>query len=424
MNPDRALLGAVLSGYPDLDRLAEIVSPGDFREPHDESVWSAALRAREAGNRIDPVSVKMALGTDVSALPSGPVYLVELAQQCPNVSSAPVYAREVADEAASRRLSSACLALEDLAKAGHSATDLAEHARTVIDRATAQVTTAPGITIGDILPDVLEIAEHGTTPALPTGWTDLDRIIDGLSPGRLMVVGARPGVGKSLMGTNLAVHTAHHHKHAVLLCSMEMGRNEVVQRMLAHFGGVNLTALMHGTVDAQQWDRIAKCSTDLLNMPITIDESPGQSLASIRSGLRNLKRRRDDVALVVVDYLQLMTVPDRRVKRHEALGEISRGLKLLAREFNTCVVAMAQVNRESMHRRDGRPTMADLRESGSIEADADQVVLLHQPTEEDPELEVLVEKNRAGPRGQCSLQLQGHYARLASISWTPTRSIA
>src|SRR5690625_4611423 len=298
MNPGRALLGAVLSGFADIDSLTEIVQPADFFEPRDGEIWSAARRARETGNKIDPVSVRMAMGEGSSKLPGGPLDLVELAQECAHVGSAAVYARRVADDAAGRRLAGAAVALEELSRSGRTSSALAEHARTIVDRATAQTTTVAGVSLSDVMPGVLDIAEHGRTAALSTGWADLDRIIDGISPGRLIVIGARPGVGKSLMGTNLAVHAAHHHKHAELLASMEMPRDEVGQRILAHHAGVNLSSLMNGTVDPQAWDRIAKNTPDLMSLPITIEDGSGQTVGSIRSSVRNLKRRRDDVALV------------------------------------------------------------------------------------------------------------------------------
>jgi replicative DNA helicase len=159
-------------------------------------------------------------------------------------------------------------------------------------------------------------------------------------------------------------------------------------------------------------------------LPVTVDDTPGQTVTSIRRAARNVQRDRDDLALVVVDYLQLVRASDPRASRAEQIGEISRGLKLLARETGACVVAMAQVNRAAVQRGNDRPRMSDLRESGAIEADADQVILMHQPDANLPELELIVDKNRHGPKGYARLQMQGHYARLVSVEWTPTRGIA
>jgi replicative DNA helicase len=223
------------------------------------------------------------------------------------------------------------------------------------------------------------------------------------------------------MGANLALHFAHVHKHAVHFASLEMTEKEVVQRMLASHARVNLTGLQTGNTDAKSWERIQTKYNEIADMPITIDDAPDQTVTHIRATARNVQRQREDLALIVVDYLQLMKIPGGSDNRAQALGEVSRGLKLLARETGACVVAMAQLNREAA--KGQPPKSADLRESGSIEADADQVILLHQPDDEIPELTVIVDKNRHGPKGQCTLQVQGHYACLASVAWSPTKHL-
>jgi replicative DNA helicase len=226
------------------------------------------------------------------------------------------------------------------------------------------------------------------------------------------------------MGTNLALHFAHKHRHAVLLASLEMSEKEVGQRLLAAHASVNLTNLQMGTSDEAAWSRIAKRSQELADLPITVDDSPAQGVTAIRKAARDVQRQRDDLALIVVDYLQLVRPHDTRVNRTEQVAEISRGLKLLARETGACVVAMAQTNREAIKHSDGKPKMSDLRESGAIEADADVVILMHQPDPDTADLELIVDKNRHGPKGVCRLALQGYYARLVSVEWHPTAGIA
>lgn len=422
MNPDRALLGAVLYGCGDIDELAATVQPGDFREPRDEVVWSAILRVAESGTKPDPVTVRMAIGGDGWKLlrdHGGPVYLVDLVHDCPNPLHVGGYAEQVADNAGRRRLATALYAIgEDLKDTDRPWVEIAEHARSRIDEATLQTITGQPVRIGHVVEEVLDIAEHGAEKGLPTPWPDIDRLTGGLAPGRLVIVGARPGVGKSIMGTNLALDVAHRHGHEVLLCSVEMPRVEVAQRVMAAHVPVSLTSLEHGTVEPSVWDRIASRVAQVTELPITIEDAASQSLSTIRSATRNAVKaaaaRDRRLALVVVDYLQLLAPRDRRVPRHEQVGEISSGLKQVAREYGVCVVAMAQVNRASTQRHGGRPTIADLRESGSIEADADIVVLLHRPDEEGADVEAIVAKNRAGPRGEAKLQLQGRYARLVS----------
>ncbi|MFT3871080.1 MAG: DnaB-like helicase C-terminal domain-containing protein [Nocardioides sp.] len=412
-----SLLGAVMSGYDDLDGLAEQVTGADFYRPEHEETWDAVMRVHRGGVKPDPVSVRLALdkGSRVD-----PLSLLHMTQMVPLVSQAPYYADRVATASGLRRIQAAGLRIQQLGNAtGGDLDDIRERARAEVDAATTGRVVSRARTVADLLPDVLDIAEHGQANVLGTGWPDVDDSIGGLGPGRLVVVGARPGVGKSLMGTNLALHMAHHHGHAVLLASLEMPEREVGQRMLAAFAQANLTDLQTGRTDERTWERIGRHAQALMDLPITIDDSPDQTVTSIRRAARNVQRKRDDLALIVVDYLQLVRPVDNRPNRAEQLGEVSRGLKLLARETGACVVAMAQVNRESTKRTDGRPMLADLRESGSIEADADQVLLLHHPDDELPDLEVITAKNRHGPKATRHLYMQGHYARLTSTTWAP-----
>ena len=417
-----SLLGAALSGYPRLDDVLERVDAADFYHPSRGDVWHAIGRVHASGAIPDPVSVRVSL--DEAGVKHDPIALLTMAQAVPLVSQADYYAEQVLTAAGLRRIQEAGARVQQLGTSVGDLDERREQARQVVDEATRGKNVTRARTIADVLPSVLETAEHGQANVLGTGWPDVDRVIGGLAPGRLVIVGARPGVGKSLMGTNLALHFAHRHQHAVLLASLEMPEDEVGQRMLAAHARVNLTTLQNGSVSERSWEDIARHHSDLLSMPVSIVDDPSQSVASIRRHARDLQRTRDDLALIVVDYLQLMSTSGTTRNRSEELGEVSRGLKLLARESGACVVAMAQVNREATKHSDGRPRMSDLRESGSIEADADVVILLHQPDDDVPELEVIVDKNRHGPRGRATLRIEGHYASLSSVHWTPSAAIA
>lgn len=418
-----SVLGAAMSGYPDLDDLAETLEPEDFADMRHGDVWAAILRVHAAGNTPDPVSVRLSLQPHLAKQTVDPIRLLEFCQLVPVVAQAPYYAEQVARAAGLRRIKAAGMQIQTLGDATLDLDEAREEARQRIDEACRGRSASRARLLADLLPDVLDVAQFGQGDTLGTGWPNLDRLIGGLAPGRLVVVGARPGVGKSLMGTNVALHFAHVHGHAVLLASLEMPEREVGQRMLATFATANLTRLQIGRTDEATWQRIAEKSAELAALPIIVDDAPGQTVTSIRKAARDVQRTRDDLAVIVVDYLQLVRPSDTRVNRSEQIGEISRGLKLLARETGACVLAMAQVNREGTKHSDGRPRMSDLRESGSIEADADQVILMHQPDEEIPELEVIVDKNRHGPKGIARLQVQGHYARLASVQWSPSAGV-
>lgn len=417
-----SVLGAAMAGYPDLDELAEILDPADFYAPFHEETWAAILRVHRAGNKPDPVSVRLALSA--ADVRHDPARLLDYTSLVPIVAQAPFYAEQVATAAGLRRIHSAGTRLQQLGGTPGDLDERREQARQTVDEAVAGRARSRARTIADLMEDVIDTAQHGQTNVLSTPWADVDRLIGGLAPGRLVVIGARPGVGKSVAGVNLALHFAHHHEHAVLLTSLEMPEREVGQRMLAAFAGANLTDLQMGSTNERTWEMIARHHDRLTSLPITVDDAPGQTVTSIRRAARNVQRNRDDLALIVVDYLQLVRPSGTTSNRAEQIGEISRGLKLLARETGACVVAMAQVNREGTKHSDGRPRMTDLRESGAIEADADQVLLMHQPDDDIPEVELIVDKNRHGPKGLAHLAMQGHYARLVSVQWSPTKGTA
>lgn len=422
---ERHVIGAALSGYPDLDGLLETLDPADFYLPLHEDIWAAISRVHHAGNKPDPVSVRLALSA--AEVKFDPTRLVDYMQAVPLTGLAGYYATLVQTASGLRRIQTCGVKLQQLGSIDAELDEIREQARSEVDAATSGKHVSAARTLADVLPTVIDTAQHGQSSALSSGWPDLDRLIGGLAPGRLVVFGARPGVGKSVAGTNLALHMAHHHSHAVLIASMEMGEEEVGQRLISAHAGVNLDRLQAGTVDEAAWVRLAPRVTEAQAMPITIDDTPGQSVTHIRRAARNIQRNRDDLALIVVDYLQLMAVSESRNRDRNRVGElteISRGLKLLARETGACVVAMAQLNRDATKHSDGRPKMTDLRESGSIENDADQVILMHIPDEDVADVELIVDKNRHGPKGHATLQRQYHYARLVSAQWSPTRALA
>lgn len=417
---ERLVLGAALAGHK-VDPMAKLVNPADFYQPRHEAIWAAILRVVEAGNSVDVASTRLAL--DHGGANIDPLYLLELYHEASVTADGIFHAERVAEEARCRRLVAAGIQIQSAGESRNlTSSEAQDIARTKLEEALVDRQQADLVRLGEVLPEVIEIAEKGESPALSTPWPDVDRLIGGMAPGRLIVVGARPGVGKSVMGTNLAHHMAARHHHAALIISAEMPQLEVSQRMVAATASVNLTDLSAGKLNERQWDSIRQHYEAINALPVFIDDASSPTITSIRAKAHEVREQRPDLALIVVDYLQLVGTPEltRGASRAERLGEVSRGLKILARETNSCVVAMAQVNREGV-KGGAKPTMSDLRESGSIEADADQVILLHRPSDDTPEVEVLVDKNRWGIRGMATLQLAGHYARLGSISWQASR---
>lgn len=413
---ERMLIGAALAGHK-VEPLARIVNPVDFHQPRHEAIWAAILRVVEAGNAVDIASVRLALDTHGAKV--DPLYLAELYGEASITADGSFHAERVAEEARARRLVAAGMAIMQAGEARNlTSAEAQEIARTRLDAALVGQQQAEIVRIGDVLPELVSVAEGGGTTTLSTPWPDVDRLIGGMAPGRLIVVGSRPGVGKSVMGTNLAFHMASRHEHAVAIASAEMPRLEVTQRMVASIASVNVKRLIEGKLEDREWNSLRDHYAAIEALPVFVADTSTPTVASIRAFCQDVRRQRTDLALIVVDYLQLMSVPEvrRGAGRTEIIGEISRGLKVLAREMNACVVAMAQVNREGT-KGGAKPTMSDLRESGSIEADADQVILLHRPDDDIPDVEVLVDKNRWGARGAATLQMAGHYARLSSVAW-------
>ena len=414
---ERALLGAVLAGYRGFPDLQRVVHGRDFTQPMHEDVWEAAGRVWASGGTVDPLTVRTALGEAAHKLPQGPLYLHTLMEACPNVVSAPHYAAQVAESAARNRIRLAGIEIQDLAGEDREVDELVEDARQRLDLAVAQQDRGQLTRIGDAMPDILDIAEHGSAKGFPTPWPDIDSLTRGLKPGRLVVIGARPGVGKSLYGANLASHVVSRSSHTAYVSSLEMDRVEYGQRILSAEAQVDLTRLDNGGLSEAEWERLSRATKDIQEWPLVIDDEPRQTVSRIRSRVRDLSRTQT-VALVVVDYLQMLTPRDSRLSKREQVDESTRGLKLLAREMKVCVVAIASLNRQSIHRGgDGRPTMGDLKESSGIESDADQVILLHPDPDSPAELLVLVEKHRNGPTGERRLIKQGHYSRLLSPAY-------
>jgi replicative DNA helicase len=297
---------------------------------------------------------------------------------------------------------------------------LADQARARIDKACG-ATVTDVVTLGESIYETIADLEREDV-VTPTPWPDLDHLIGGLRPGAMYVIGARPGSGKSIVGSMLALDMARRGKWASF-SSLEMSRNELNRRWLAQSGRVDLGVLENHR-DRIPWDAVNEVSGKLARLPIAVDERC-QTTWDVRHHARSVARK-GPLGVVVVDYLQLMKSPrsnDRR-SRQEQVSDMSREMKLLAREMQAPVVVLCQLNRESEARTDGMPRMSDLRESGALEQDADVILLLHRDAEKSPEfLNVGVPKNRHGRTGGLQLQWEGHYARVIHKRWSPAQAL-
>jgi replicative DNA helicase len=260
----------------------------------------------------------------------------------------------------------------------------------------------------------------GIGTGIPTGFQQLDEITNGLHPGQMVTVAGRPGSGKSTLALDLARSSAVKHGKPTCIFSLEMGKIEIMMRLFSAEAGVALNNMRSGHMSDQDWTRLARRSSELAEAPLFIDDSPNLTMMEIRAKARRLKQRQD-LQMVVIDYLQLMVSGKRVESRQQEVSEFSRAIKLLAKELEVPVICLSQLNRGPEQRTDKRPMLSDLRESGSIEQDSDVVLLVHRPDLYEPETErageadIIIAKHRNGPTATVPVAFQGRYSRFADM---------
>lgn len=394
------------------------LTASDFHRPTHEALWGLLEVEVAAGRPVEPLAVLHVLArTPIRGLDGA--YLQELTDACLSPTNANFYAAKVAGHARLRRLQAVGATLAQLG----STADV-DDVEAAVETARADLDAAVAATGGgDRLPSFAEALQAAMDrwsepleQVLSTGWVDLDRVFNGgLRRGHLMIIGARPAAGKSVAAAVVATQVAAG-RAGVLWASLEMSRDEVMNRISANMAGVDLDVIEGHRLTDEHWRRVMAFKARSGDWPLWVDECSTTGLTRLRKYARDCARTPQGLRMILVDYLQLMTPPDARAPRHEQVAALSRGLKILAREFNVPVVALAQVNRGSTMRADKRPTMSDLRESGQIEADADEIVLLHRDDKERPgEIDFIVEKNRHGRTGTVPLAWAPHRSRIASL---------
>ena len=420
LDAERALLGACMLLPAALDDAIETVRPDDFYRPGHGEIFAAMIGMRDNGHEVDPVTVAAHLGDRIGKVGGHP-YLIDLYSSPPTAANAGYYADIVTGHAVRRRLIAAGQRAMQLGyTADASPADTVERARQALDLVAASAR-------GDVR--AVEIDELGAAaltryaspepPALSTGWPDLDRIMSGgFRPGTVTVIGARPAVGKTLVGANIAAAAALA-GHGGLFVSLEMTKDELTDRIISNLASVDLEKLTRHQLSQHDWRAVEDATDKLRGMPLAVIDEPYLSITGIRAHARDRTRTARGLSLLVVDYLGLVRPADAKRDRREQVDAISRGLKLLAKELHIPVVALHQLNRQSEMRANKRPALSDLRESGAVEQDADTVWLLHRDPDEEErrfELEVIVAKNRQGRTGSVSLQWAPHYARAGSYT--------
>ena len=426
---EASLLGAMLLTTDAIVDASQIVEAAHFYKPVHQSIFEAIRLLYERGEAVDVITVNDELkraGVDDAIVGTGA--LMSLSAGTPAATNATHYARIVYEHAVLRKLITTA---HDIADLGYSqpedvqkAVDEAE--TMVFNVAQGRVTDSMAFMhelLGETLDDIEKLYDRGDAiTGTPTGFIDLDEITAGLQESNLVVIGARPAMGKTSFALNIAAHAAMVERRPVLLFSLEMSKLEVSKRLLCSEAKVDATNIRNGRLKDDDWAKLAQAMGRLGDAQLWIDDDPNITVMDIRAKARRLKSKVGDMGMVVVDYLQLMSGRSSAENRQVEISEISRGLKILARELECPVIALSQLSRSLEQRTDKRPMLADLRESGAIEQDADVVMFLyrdevyHPDSADKGQAEVLIAKHRAGPTGVVRLAWLGHQTRFANMA--------
>ena len=428
LEAEQSVLGGMLLSKDAIADVVETLRPQDFYKPAHETIYDSVLDLYGRGEPADPVTLAAELTKrgELARIGGAP-YLHTLIASVPTAANAGYYARIVRERAILRRLVEAGTRIVQLGYTESGDVDSAvDRAQAEIYHVTDNRTSEDYLPLSQIMEGTLDELEAistrgGTLAGVPTGFSDLDALTNGLHPGQLVVIAARPGLGKSTVALDFARAASIKHGLSSVFFSLEMTRNEITMRLLSAEARVPLHHMRTGSMSDDDWNKLARKMSEVASAPLFIDDSPNMNMMEIRAKCRRLKQRHD-LRLVVVDYLQLMSSGRRVESRQQEVAEFSRSLKLLAKELEVPVVALSQLNRGPEQRTDKRPMLADLRESGSIEQDSDVVMLLHREDayeRESPragEADFIVAKHRNGPTAVVTVAFQGHYSRFVDMA--------
>lgn len=428
LQAEESLLGAMLLSRDAIGPAVEACSAADFYKPAHSHIYEAIVSLWSRGEPADPVTVADELNrADLLEAIGGPATLLSLQMNTPATSNVARYGKIVEEHALLRKLISVA---GEIAEMGYAvpedvsqAVDMAESMMFEVAQRRVADTMAP---IRELLSQSLDrleaLYDRGESiTGVPTGFTDLDEQLSGLQPNALLIIGARPAMGKTSFALNLVSHAAMSGA-PVLFFSLEMGHLEITQRLLCAEARVDAGRLRNGGLHDTDWPKINHAIGKLGEAPIFIDDNPNCTVMDVRAKARRLKASPGGVGLIVIDYLQLMTGRPGAESRQVEVSEMSRGLKILARELQVPVIALSQLSRSLESRVDKRPTLADLRESGSLEQDADVVMFLYRDevyNQESPDkgtAEIIVAKHRNGPVGTVQLAFIDRYTRFANMA--------
>ena len=422
---EQSVLGGMLLSKDAISDVVEILKERDFYRPAHELIFDAILDLYGRGEPADAITVSAELTKrgDIARAGGAP-YLHTLINSVPTAANAGYYAKIVRERAIARRLVEAGTKIVQLGYATEGEIDDAvDQAQAEVFQVTERRASEDYVILNQLLAETFDEMERiakGVGPeGVLSGFRELDKLTNGFHPSNMIVIAARPAVGKSTLALDIVRNAAIHEKKTAVIFSLEMSRSEITMRMLSAEARVALNNIRSGVLSDDEWARLARRMGEISDAPLFIDDSPNLSMMEIRAKARRLKQRHD-LKLIVIDYLQLMSSGKKVENRQQEVSEFSRHLKLMAKELDIPVIAISQLNRSPEQRADKKPMLSDLRESGSIEQDADVVILLHREDLYDKqnrsgEADLFVVKHRNGPTRELKVSAQLHFARFADM---------
>lgn len=429
---EEAVLGSVFIDEDILINVEAMLSEQDFYITKHKLIYATMLELKNKNKNVDYLTLKEALENKKQLDNVGGInYLIELSQKVPTSANAEFYAEIVLEKSNLRKLLKVSNELiKDIYDSDENSIKLVEKVERELNDISELRNSSGFRHVSEVLTKnyetVVKLSTHkGNTTGVSTGFTDLDRITTGLHEDELIILAARPAVGKTAFVLNVAQNVATKSNGVVAIFSLEMGAESLVNRMLCAEGSIDAGRLRTGNLLEEEWDKLFVAIDNLIGKEIHIDDTPGIKVSEIRAKVRKLKQTKKRIDLIVIDYLQLIE-GNGRENRQQEVSEISRQLKKIAKELKVPVIALSQLSRNVESRTDKRPMLSDIRESGSIEQDADIVAFLyredyyHRDTgeedyEEDNTVEVIIEKNRSGARGTVKLLFQKEFNKFSSI---------
>ncbi|OAT80863.1 replicative DNA helicase [Desulfotomaculum copahuensis] len=428
IDAEQSVLGALLLEPDAVPRVARFLRPDDFYLEAHRQIYEAILALDEAGQPVDLITVTTWLqDAGVLERTGGVTYVASLAGLEPSAANVEYHARIVEEKALLRHVIQVATRIASRGyEGGEDAEKLMDEAERMLFELAARRSASVFVTIRDILQEIFAYIEdryrnQGKISGITSGFIDLDRLLCGFQPGDLVIVAGRPAMGKTSLGLSIAHQVALQYNQPVAVFSLEMSRSQLVQRVLCAEAMVDQQKVRSGHLSESDWARLAEAAGRLAPAPLYIDDAAMLSPRQLRAKARRLQAEKG-LGLIVVDYLQLMQGARRVENRQQEIAEISRSLKGIAKDLHVPVLALAQLSRSVESRQDKRPIMSDLRESGSIEQDADVVMFIYRDeyyrpdTEKRGIAEIIVAKQRNGPTGLVELAFLKEYTRFMNLA--------